>query len=49
MWGHDFDRNGVVNGRDYYLRDLLLSSDDDENDENNESENEEFDDNDSLW
>lgn len=30
MRWHDFDRNGKIDGRDYFLMDLLLNSEEDE-------------------
>ena len=30
MRWHDFDRNGKVNGRDFYLMNLLLNSEEEE-------------------
>ena len=32
MRGHDFDRNGKIDGRDYYLMNELLKSDEEEED-----------------
>ena len=31
MRWHDFDRNGKIDGRDYFLMDLLLNSEEEEN------------------
>lgn len=41
----DFDRNGKVDGRDYFLMDLLLDSEEEES--TDEGENEDGDD--ELW
>lgn len=30
MKWHDFDRNGKIDGRDYFLMDLLLNSEEEE-------------------
>lgn len=41
----DFDRNGRIDGRDYFLMDLLLNSEEEEKED--EDENEDGDD--ELW
>ena len=34
----DFDRNGKVDGRDYFLMDLLLNSEEEEKEDEDENE-----------
>ena len=50
MKWHDFDRNGKIDGRDYFLMDLLLNSEEEEK-ENEDifDEDEAEDSDDDLW
>lgn len=50
MEWHDFDRNGKIDGRDYFLMDLLLNSEEEER-ENKDvfGEDEVEDSDDDLW
>jgi len=50
MRWHDFDRNGKIDGRDYFLMDLLLNSEEEEK-ENEDifGEDEAEDSDDDLW
>lgn len=50
MKWHDFDRNGKIDGRDYFLMDLLLNSEEEER-ENKDvfGEDEVEDSDDDLW
>lgn len=50
MRWHDFDRNGKIDGRDYFLMDLLLNSEEEEK-ENVDifGEDEAKDSDDNLW
>jgi len=50
MKWHDFDRNGKIDGRDYFLMDLLLNSEEEEK-ENEDifGEDEAEDSDDDLW
>ena len=50
MRWHDFDRNGKIDGRDYFLMDLLLNSEEEER-ENEDvfGEDEAEDSDDDLW
>lgn len=50
MRWHDFDRNGKIDGRDYFLMDLLLNSEEEENkNEDIFDEDEAEDGDDDLW
>ena len=50
MRWHDFDRNGKIDGRDYFLMDLLLNSEGEEKENEDIFEEDEAEDSDDdLW